>query len=113
MYKIRNPNTKVDSKMTDTGHVLANIVAGMWVDGWVDPRTLEKDQVARAYAPHLDTDKAIKVIETGIGRGDVPLIERSRHLKDWPPSVAVVDNPETVRDFIDDIDESLVPFDLR
>jgi hypothetical protein len=96
----------------DVDELAARMLAGMWRDGWVSVRTIDRSQVIDAYAgdvPEYVATKALqRLIEDGVVRDD----HESVH--GWPPDrISAVNSPEPIREYIDAIDESLLPYDLR
>jgi hypothetical protein len=90
----------------------ARILAGMWRDGWVSVRTIDREQVLEAYARdvpgYVGTQALEQLIDDGMVRDD------HEALHGWPPDrVSAVNSPEAVRDYIATIDEALLPYDLR
>jgi hypothetical protein len=96
----------------DVDELAARILAAMWRDGWVSVRTIDREQVLQAYAGdvpgYVGTKALERLIDDGVVRDD------HEGVHGWPPDrVSAVNSPETVREYISDIDTSLLPYDLR
>jgi hypothetical protein len=90
----------------------ARILASMWRDGWVSVRTIDRGQVLSAYTADVPEYVGTKALERLIDEGLVRDDHEGTH--GWPPDrVSALNSPDRVREYIADIDESMLPDDLR
>lgn len=101
-----------DMENYDTETLKAHIASRMWVNGIVGSMTEQKEQVAEAFsdsAPAWFAESAIEeMVDEGIVKDD------HEGIAGWPPeSISLSAQPDQVRDYIVERDESRLSWDLR
>lgn len=96
------------------GELRARIVARMWADGWVGTATITPEAVAEKYRDDVAERRAAATIRSMFDDEDCPLrLDPEGSVGRDGSSASVSPDPIEVMEYVESLDESALPADLR